>query len=148
MRHDHVLTACALASLVMASASPVRAAETPSKRPELFHYDAGGRRDPFVPLVRDGRLVNVAGSKSLELSGPALYGVLWDPGGQSIALINNMEVKVGDMVADYRVLEIRQNSVVLGNGGEPVVLQITFETTPSERSSGASTGASTGGEGQ
>ena len=148
MTRDHVLTVCALAGLVMTSASSVRAAEAKAKPPEPFHYDAGGRRDPFVPLVRDGRLVNAADSNSLEPSRPVLYGVLWDSGGRSIALINNMEVKVGDMVADYRVLEIRQNSVVLGNGGEPVVLQITFEATPSELSSGASTGASTGGEGQ
>jgi len=67
-----------------------------------------------------------------------LYGILWDSAGNSIALINDTEVKVGDTVKGYRVTEIRQDAVVLTNGGEPVVLQIAFETPPS--------GTTTGGE--
>ena len=132
----------------MASPRRVWAAEAKPKAPEPFHYDAGGRRDPFVPLIRDGRLINPMDSKSLELSKPVLYGVLWDSEGRSIALINDTEARVGDMVGDYRVLEIRQSSVVLGNGGEPMVLEMSFGLPSSDLSSGASTGASTGGEGQ
>ena len=150
--HPAVLTALSLAALVMASPRPVWAAEAHAKQPEPFRYEAGGRRDPFVPLVRDGRLVSAANGVPLEPSTPVLSGVLWDPKGQSIALIDDKEMKVGDRVADYRVLEIQQNSVVLGNdGGERMVLQITFEAAPSKPSSNASTNASTdvskGGEG-
>ncbi len=155
MRREHFLTAFWLAGLVMASPKRVWAAEAKPKAPEPFHYDAGGRRDPFVPLIRDGRLVNPMDSKSLEPSKPVLYGVLWDSEGRSIALINDTEssssarpVKVGDMIGDKRVLEIRQSSVVLGNGGEPMVLEMSFGPPSSDLSSGASTGASTGGEGQ
>jgi len=148
MRREHALTALSLAGLLMASPRRVWAAEAKPKAPEPFHYDAGGRRDPFVPLIRDGRLINPMDSKSLELSKPVLYGVLWDSEGRSIALINDTEARVGDMVGDYRVLEIRQSSVVLGNGGEPMVLEMSFGLPSSDLSSGASTGASTGGEGQ
>jgi hypothetical protein len=77
-------------------------------------------------------------------SKPVLYGILWDPGGQSIALINDAEVKVGDAVSGYRVKEIRQDAVVLINGGVPVVLEIAFEAPPST----LSPGATTGGEGR
>jgi hypothetical protein len=68
-----------------------------------------------------------------------LYGVLWDPGGKSIALINDGEARVGDVIGEYKVLEIRKDSVVLANGGEPVVLEIAYEQAP-KSPSGAVTG--------
>ena len=136
-----------LAVLIMASARAGGAVGANVKEPEPFQYEPGGHRDPFVPLVQGGSRVGatVKGTP-VEPAKPILYGVLWDPGGQSIALINDKELRVGDLVADYRLLKIRQNSVVLGKGGEQMVLKITFETPPSKPSSGASPGASTGGE--
>lgn len=92
-------------------------------------YDAQGRRDPFVPLVRNGRLVGITkpGAASQLGALPALFGILWDPQGQSIALLNDGEAKVGDIVEGYKVIEITRDTVTLGNGDEPVVLQISFE---------------------
>ena len=113
-----------------------RAAEEPLAP---FHYNTHGRRDPFVPLVRDGRLVSVQGMFA-EATRPVLYGILWDPGGASLALINDAEVKVGDVIGTYRVAEIRPDAVVLNNGGAPVVLQISYDVPPK-------TGGPKGGEG-
>ena len=99
-----------------------------------FRYDARGLRDPFRPLIQDGRVVGVSGRSlsTAERDQPVLYGILWDPGGSSMALINDLEVKVGDTVNGYRVTEIRQDAVVVTDeGGKPVVLQIAFETSPS-----------------
>ena len=110
------------------------------KQAEPFRYNAKGRRDPFVALVRDGRLVAISVGAHAESSKPVLYGVLWDPGGNSIALINDGEARVGDMVGDYRVVEIRKDAVVLANGGEPVVIEMAFETPPK-----SAPGAATGG---
>ena len=110
-------------------------AERPTQTAETsrsFRYDAKGHRDPFVPLVRDGRIVDVGGLT--DRSHMVLYGILWDPGGESIALINDSEAKVGDAVGKYQVKDIRQDAVVLSDGGEPVVLQLTFEASPSKRS--------------
>ena len=107
------------------------AADSPAvARAERFHYNANGRRDPFVALVRDGRIVAISTSGYAESSKPVLYGVLWDPEGRSIALINDGEARVGDMVGDYRVVEIRKDAVVLANGGESVVIELAFETPP------------------
>ena len=132
------------AALVM-SAALAWAAQGPSEKHDTFSYDPAGHRDPFVPLVRDGRLVGVT---TLGTSGPTdkpvLYGILWDPEGHSIALINDGEVKVGDSVGGYRVKEIRQDAVVLTSGGVPVVLEIAFDAPPSK----LSPGATTGGEGR
>lgn len=107
------------------------AAETMKER-EAFQYDARGRRDPFVPLVVGGRLVAAAAGSRGDTTTPVLYGIMWDPSGQSIALINDGEYKVGDTVNSYRIKDIRQDVVVLDNGGEePLVLQIAFEAPAS-----------------
>ena len=134
------LLVSALASIVgpwsEAAKGPVKKLREPVEQPQEpeqksagpFHYDAGGRRDPFLPLVRDGRLVATTTVNSSEGDKPVLYGILWDPRGYSFALINDAEVKVGDEVGNYRVSEIRHDAVVLDNGGEPLVLSITFDT--------------------
>ena len=100
-----------------------------TNKPEAVPYDAKGRRDPFVPLVKDGRIlamINETPSRSVAM---VLQGVLWDPGGQSIALIGETEAKVGDTINGYQLIEIRRDAVVLSNGGEQVVLQLQFEAT-------------------
>ena len=115
-------------ALCVPGLSPLRAAEEPFKNPERFQYDSKSRRDPFVPLVREGRPVGLTSGTRGETSKPILYGILWDPGGRSIALINDTEVGVGETVGGYQVAEIRRDAVVLTGGGEPVVLAIAFET--------------------
>lgn len=92
-----------------------------------FKYDPRGKRDPFVALVRDGRLVGVSIKAVRNDEKPILHGILWDPGGRSIALINDAEAHVGETVGNYEILEIRRDSVVVSNGGEPVVLEIAFD---------------------
>lgn len=86
---------------------------------------AQDKRDPFVALVRDGRLIVPSGSE--DFSQLTLVGILWDPSGQSIALINDAEARVGDALGEYHVQEIRQDAVVLMREGQPVVLQMSFD---------------------
>jgi hypothetical protein len=93
-----------------------------------FRYDSKGRRDPFAPLVREGRLIAAGPGQRMEASTPVLYGILWDPSGHSIAMINDGEVRVGDWVGQYQVTKIEQDAVVLDSGtAEPLVLTIAFE---------------------
>ena len=125
---------CGVLLLAVGSAQAGKSAakEEPSTdQPVIpFRYDSGGRRDPFMPLVRDGRLVAAGPGVRLEQSTPVLYGILWDPAGRSIALVNDAEVREGDRIGDYEVKEIQHDAVVLDNGGEPVVLTITFDAPP------------------
>ena len=123
--------------LVALAAGIASAADSAQK--SSFRYDAGGRRDPFVPLILNNRLLGTDTLHSGDSSKPVLRGILWDPHGQSIALIDDLEAKVGDIVREYRVRSITKDEVVLeGDGGQSVVLQIAFETQPS--------GATKGGE--
>lgn len=101
--------------------------QAPTKK-EFFFYDAKGRRDPFMPLVRDGVLVQF--TPGGDASKPVLYGILWDPGGQSLALINDLEAKVGDMVGEYQVTDIRKDAVVLMRAGEPLELMFDANAPP------------------
>ena len=88
-------------------------------------YNAHDKRDPFVALVQNGRLVTVDDSAIPEETLPSLGGILWDVGGHSIALLNGTEAKVGDKIDRYRVKEIRQDAVVLAlEDGRLVVLQM------------------------
>ena len=105
-----------------------------SEEGEGFLYDGKGRRDPFVGLVRDGRLVGAPRTRKLEPLKPVLYGILWDSDGKSIALINDVEVNVGDKVGGYRVEEIRPDAVVLAReGGRQIVLELAFDALESPK---------------
>ena len=116
---------CVSVGLLLVGAPLALAAQGP---PPKATYDPGGRRDPFAPLVVDGHYVTPQETRGFPGTKPELYGILWDPTGTSIALINDTEAKVGDKVGDYQVAEIRKDAVVLRNGGEPLVLTISFDS--------------------
>ena len=114
--------------------APAAEAEAPAAK-EFFYYDAKGKRDPFIPLVRDGMLVQAASHGVMSV--PVLRGILWDQSGGSLALINDLEVKVGDMVGEYQVTQIRPDKVVLTRDGEPVELMFDATAPPVTREEGA-----------
>ncbi len=126
-RQEGQIIAVAIWALVLGLAAGMpRAAE---EHEPSFRYNPKGHRDPFMPLVRNGQLVGTGGKTPQTFSQPVLYGVLWDPKGHSIAIINDTEVRVGETVDGYQVKQIREDAVVLSNGGEPLVLQISFEAS-------------------
>ena len=116
--------------LGLVSHGTVGAENASSSEPARYRYESAGRRDPFVPLVRDGKLIEAGGLMPVGGSVPVLHGILYDPGGNSLALLNDAEAKVGDTVDGYQVVEIRKDAVVLSGGGAPVVLKLQFGTTP------------------
>ncbi len=92
---------------------------------DQFTYDPKGKCDPFIPLVQNGRLAPCRPQPPRPML--MLQGIVWDPVGESIALIDESEVKVGNTVGDYQVAEIRQDAVVLVHDGQPLVLTIPLE---------------------
>lgn len=95
-------------------------------------YDSKGYRDPFVPLIKDGRTIGKSEPVAVQIKTrlvPVLYGILWDPSGDSVALVNDGEYQLGDTVGDYQVSEIRKDAVILRSGSEEVVLTINFESS-------------------
>lgn len=79
---------------------------------EVFSYDPGARRDPFVSLMRSGELRPM-------LSDLRLVTVLYDPTGQnSIAVMHDLStkdqyrVRVGQTLGRMRVAQIQPKQVV------------------------------------
>ena len=71
-------------------------------------------RNPFVAAE--------AGSRS-EAAGLSLSGIAWEAN-RAQAVINGRIVGVGDEVAGNKVVEINQNSVVLNEGSNRLVLRL------------------------
>jgi hypothetical protein len=79
---------------------------------EVYSYDPGGRRDPFVSLMRSGELRPM-------LSDLRLVTVLYDPTGRnSIAVMHDLStkdqyrVRVGQTLGRMRVAQIQPKQVV------------------------------------
>ena len=79
---------------------------------EVFSYDAGGRRDPFVSLLRNGDLRPM-------LNDLRLVAVLYDPTGRnSVAVMHDLttkdqyQVKVGQTLGRMRVSGIEPKEVL------------------------------------
>lgn len=78
-----------------------------------FIYDSKGKRDPFVPLIiREFR--SYANLENIEtVEDLMLEGVLWDPEGGSIAVLNGVILKEGDLVNNVHILKIAPTKVFL-----------------------------------
>jgi len=93
------------------------------RRQPTYEYSTRGRRDPFRPLIREG-MENNGESTLLNVEDAALTGVVW-AGDQMVALFKDKRGKSfymhkGDEVQNGRILEIKDNSVVIslfGFGG-------------------------------
>ncbi|HOE69339.1 MAG TPA: hypothetical protein PLH16_06785 [Candidatus Omnitrophota bacterium] len=85
-------------------------------------YDGGGRRDPFIP-VEGGSGVKKAGSDS----GMALEGIIYDPSGQSLAIMAGDPYRVGDSIGGTKIVQIRKDHVMVEVNGEQKTLWIREE---------------------
>lgn len=91
---------------------------------EDFRYNAKGKRDPFFPLVTpDGRLTAPASTKKAVVM---LEGVIWDPDGDSAAMINGTVVEPGDEVEGYRIVTIVKDGVVLERDGKLMKVRLAI----------------------
>jgi hypothetical protein len=110
-------TAPAPAVRAMAATGSARrpAADTAGKvvlRREVFAYDQGGRRDPFVSLMTNGELRPMVSDLNV-------VGIVIDPAGRnSVAVLRDISsqeqyrVRVGQQLGRMRVARINQKSVV------------------------------------
>ena len=95
---------------------------TSSLGAENVVYDAGKRRDPFVPLSGEDSILVSSSS-----SGIRLEGIIYDPGGQSMAILSGKTYQKGEAVGDATVLKIQKDCVVLSVNGEETTLWIRKE---------------------
>lgn len=80
-----------------------------AEQPKSFHYDAKGRRDPFLPW--DGR---EAKSKSdMDTQDLHVEGIIFDQAKGSLAVVNGTVLKEGDSVGPYKVAKIEKQKVLI-----------------------------------
>ncbi len=90
-----------------------------------FVYDAGGRRNPFLPIVTpDGRFQKLEHEDVKIESELRLEGIMYDNYGISYAVVDGMVVKVGDMVNGYQVVRIEEKEVVFMREGQEKILDL------------------------
>lgn len=117
-----------LALAVIFTAGPV-AASTKDKETVVetdFTYKDNGKRDPFWSLL-GGRGVIVNYDKDILISDMVLEGVMAEPTGESVAIINGNIVKLGDKIGLFIVKDIKPNAVTLEKGTDNFTLKLKKE---------------------
>lgn len=83
-------------------------------RAEEFTYASKGKRDPFTPLIGHGALRQVKGAVEIRsVADIELEGIVYDPKGGSMAIINGMPLKEGDQVGAAVIDKIESKKVIV-----------------------------------
>lgn len=86
-------------------------------------YDPKGKRDPFVPLMTEhGQRFYPPGTDEEEATGVLkliLQGIVFEPNGESYAVINGKVLREQEEVEGVKVLRIESESVTLLVEGQP-----------------------------
>ena len=86
-------------------------ASTAAGEGEKYSYQVQGKRDPFIPLISPaGFLLNLEPQENSVLS---LEGIMYDPKGDSIAIINGELLKVGESAGDAVITSIEPDKVTV-----------------------------------
>ena len=88
-----------------------------------FVYDNHGKRDPFGPLVSSSGAV-LAYDAELTVADMNLEGVLADPKGNNMAIINGKVVKTADQIGPWQVGAIGTDNVDLVKDSEKINLKL------------------------
>lgn len=96
---------------------------TAEEKPYTYAYQ--GKRDPFVPLITpSGYLLNLEPQDNSELR---LEGIMYDPKGDSVAIINGELVRAGEAIGEAVVSSIEESKVMLIKNNEKMVLELRRE---------------------
>ena len=78
-----------------------------------YKYYSKGKRDPFVPLIT-GEIRTSLGLQAVEdIDDVRMEGVIFDPDGKSIVVLNDEILKEGDKMYNVEILRIDRNAVAI-----------------------------------
>ncbi len=92
-----------------------------------FVYDSKANRDPFVPLVSKDGVRLGSWQKTDAVGDITLEGIVWDPQGEPMAIVNGNIVKEGDTFLNLEVLEIRKEGIRLLKGDKELIINLVTE---------------------
>lgn len=91
-----------------------------------FIYNDHGKRDPFWKLVTPGgSIMNF--EADLLISDLTLEGIILDPSGRNLAIINGNVVKQKDKLGAFVISKIEKDRVILLKGQENFILELKRE---------------------
>jgi len=109
--------------IVTALFVPWASAQSQDKENKL--YTSQGKRDPFVPLITPaGYLVNLEQDKNASLH---LEGIMYDPKGDSIAIINGELVRAGESIGDSVCASIEPTKVTVIQNNQKIEIELRRE---------------------
>jgi len=88
-----------------------------------FVYDSHDKRDPFWSLVSPSGAV-ITYDKNLRHGDLSLEGVIYDPKGKSLAIINGKVFKIGSQIAGYTLFKVEESRVFLTKDSKEFVLEL------------------------
>jgi len=92
---------------------------------DKYLYKVRNPRDPFEPLITPaGYLVNLEPETDEALR---LEGVMFDPKGDSIAIINGELLRVGESIGEAVVIDIQPEKVTVMRDNETLELELRRE---------------------
>lgn len=91
---------------------------------EEIRYDSKGRRDPFAPLVGpDGKIIR----NNLDMADFKIEGVIFDPQGGSMVLIDGEFYKEGDNLNGLNIISIMKDRVILAQSKQEKTIWLRDE---------------------
>jgi hypothetical protein len=85
---------------------------TPAEE-ETIIYDGKGKRDPLMPLIKQRTTTEVSGLEGVEsIDQVGLEGVVYDPSGVSMVIINGVVLREGEKEHAVEVIKIRENGAL------------------------------------
>lgn len=125
----HSLTLIVIVGLVLFGSLLAQAAdkgkEVSDAAPD-FVYEDHDKRDPLWKLIGPrGSILSY--DKDVQATDLLLEGVMAEPGGESVAIINGNIVKVGDKIGLFVITNIQTNEVTLEKGQETFTLKLKKE---------------------
>lgn len=98
----------------------------------IFAYDEHGKKDPFVPLVtKEGRFVVNTPKPETTVSDIFLEGIIFDPRGASVAIINGEVLREGESFGTVSVKQITDSFVIVFINEKEYILNV-FESGKQE----------------
>ncbi len=106
--------------------------------PAWAEYQPKGKRDPFIPLILpDGRRIPPPGIEEESgvpgLGSVVLQGILFDPAGNSTAILNGQILRENEEWEGIKLLKIEANSVTIWKNGETHQLVLEQPETKKEK---------------
>jgi hypothetical protein len=87
-----------------------------------FTYSDHGRRDPFWPLISASGTILIYDA-NVEFSDMTLEGIIYDPKGDKLAIINTKVIKSSDHIGGFLVVSVEQDHVILRKDGQQFILK-------------------------